>query len=106
MSNTDNTTLLIGTHEKLCDTARGIMRDKNQDYGATDDPFANFREFGALGILVRLSDKFSRIKTFFKKGNYQVKSESLKDTILDAINYLVILHAWVDFGESLLRDQN
>jgi hypothetical protein len=75
------------------------MVRKNHDYaGHTEkDPFANFRlcESAGLcstaaGILVRLSDKLSRLATFVAKGKLTVSDESVEDTILDVINYAVL----------------
>jgi len=71
-----------------------IIKAKNSDYGASDDPFANFRMFGELGFAVRLSDKLSRIKTLLERGSAKVKDESLEDTILDMANYCYLLLAY------------
>lgn len=73
-----------------------LMEKKNADYGADNDPFKNFRMSvqvkvdPARGILVRTSDKISRISNLLDKEP-AVVSESIHDTIQDAINYLVIL---------------
>src|SRR5260221_427140 len=42
------------------------MKKKNEDYGANDDPFANFRTLGALGFLVRMWDKLSSLRTYIE----------------------------------------
>jgi hypothetical protein len=83
-------------------TCLTISKAKNADYcGSAEqtDPFANFRLAPSVaritveqGILVRLSDKLSRIGTLLSQPA-QVKDESIDDTILDAINYLAILRA-------------
>lgn len=75
------------------------MEKKNQDYGANHDPFRNFREFGLLGILVRLSDKLARIRTFTERGELSVKDESVTDTIRDGINYLILFEGLRRDGE-------
>lgn len=70
-------------------------KSKNNDYGGADDPFKNFREFGELGILVRMSDKFARIKTALaEKRELLVKDEIIEDTIIDLAVYTVILASW------------
>lgn len=75
---------------------------KNQDYGANDDPFRNFRAFGSFGILVRLSDKLARILTYTERGELTVKDESVTDTVLDAINYLILFEGYrLDQAEKL-----
>lgn len=90
---------LLQYHHGLCQKAQGLMARKNKDYAGhtTADPFANFRlsEASGLcsteaGILVRLSDKLSRLASFLKRGELQVKDESVEDTLLDIINYSVL----------------
>lgn len=82
------------------------MEMKNKDYGADSDPFRNFREFGLLGILVRLSDKLARLRTFTERGELSVKDESVTDTIIDARNYLVLFEGFrrdLDHGDPSLE---
>jgi hypothetical protein len=71
-----------------------IIKKKNCDYGANDDCFANFRMFGELGILVRLGDKLSRLKTIISRGSTEVKDETVEDTIRDLCNYGQLLLAY------------
>jgi hypothetical protein len=71
-----------------------IIKKKNCDYGANDDCFANFRMFGELGILVRLGDKLSRLKTTICRGSAEVKDETIEDTIMDLCNYGQLLLAY------------
>ena len=89
---------LDGTFAQCLDTAQR----KNADYAKEADPFNNFRLVEAMGvcdvqtgIMVRLSDKFSRMGNLLKDGAVnEVKDESVDDTIRDAINYLAILLAY------------
>lgn len=68
---------------------------KNHDYGGPTDPWKNFQDFGELGILVRMSDKFARIKTaLVEKRGLQVSDETVEDTIKDLAVYAVILLLW------------
>lgn len=79
--------------EKMAD----IHSVKNQDYGG-GNPLGNFLEsqkFGIdpfTGILVRLSDKWSRICSLAKKKNMAgaVKDESIEDTLIDLANYAIL----------------
>jgi len=71
---------------------------KNADYSdGASDPLSNFRlseQFGVSmpqGIMVRLSDKFSRISHLLDGRDPAVEDERLSDTIRDAINYMAIL---------------
>ena len=89
-------------HEQLCEQARGLMKLKNTDYATSADPLRNFRTFEELGILVRMSDKLARLRTFCENKQLAVKSESVRDTILDVVNYAVLLHGYlVDTGALL-----
>lgn len=75
---------------------------KNADYsGHADNAFRNFTYVELMGIasaeagiMVRLSDKFSRMSNLLK-SDPKVVEEKLEDTIEDAINYLAILHAYI-----------
>jgi hypothetical protein len=69
------------------------MVKKNQDYAHQSDPFRNFRMFGTFGILVRLSDKIARLRSFEESGQFVVEDERLEDTLLDIINYAVLYRA-------------
>jgi len=68
-----------------------ISTKKNNDYGGAADPFKNFRDFEELGFLVRMSDKFARLKTaIVEKRKFEV-DESIEDTIIDLANYSILL---------------
>lgn len=100
-----NRTRLLALHRELCDKARGLSERKNHDYsGGKDDshPFLNFTRCEAMGIckteagiMVRLTDKMSRLSTFITTGEFKVKDEAVEDTVLDVINYVVILYAYI-----------
>jgi len=86
--------------EKTFETCLDISKKKNNDYSKGESPFKNFElsEFmgvkPARGILVRITDKLSRISNLLE-GEYKVKDERIEDTINDAINYLAILKAYL-----------
>lgn len=77
-----------------------IIKRKNQDYAKDSNPFSNFDLSRLVGIdpkraiLVRLSDKLSRISNLIDKPPAVVE-ESCRDTALDAINYLAIFLAYL-----------
>ena len=89
--------------EKLYERGLTIIAAKNADYAADQDAFKNFRSAEVVGvapdraILVRVMDKLSRVGNLLDK-EADVKDESVDDTILDAINYLAILHAYLVDG--------
>ncbi len=78
-----------------------IVSKKNRDYAVDGDAFKNFRFSTFVGvdidraILVRLTDKLSRISNLLDKEP-DVVDESIKDTIRDAVNYLAILSAYLE----------
>lgn len=71
-----------------------LSKRKNEDYtGDSDDPFSNFKSIEVLGIpaeigfLTRMMDKMRRISSFVNKGEFKVKDESIRDTLIDLANY-------------------
>ena len=84
--------------KKLFDECLNLSRAKNHDYASSSDPLRNFAkspEFGVpmtAGIMVRLSDKWSRLEGFFANGGeLKVAGETVRDTLMDIINYTAIL---------------
>jgi len=69
---------------------------KNHDYAGEGNPLRNFyksEEQGIepwRGVMVRLSDKWSRLESFCKQGTFVVKDESLEDTLMDNAVYSLI----------------
>jgi len=97
---------LFQLHIDLTERSRLLMARKNHDYSKIG-PFDNFKVCEALqitsaenGIIIRIGDKLSRLASIFEKG-VQVNEESIDDTILDIINYAVLL-----YGVHLDRKQN
>ena len=72
-----------------------LTTKKSNDYASGDDPFRNFRAFGELGILVRMSDKFARLRTaLYDRKDMAVSDETVEDTVLDLATYAVLLLAY------------
>jgi len=95
---------LLDFHIKVCEDARALMNLKNRDYagGGGEEPFANFTRCEAMGIceteagfLVRVIDKVSRMSSFLRAGKMHVEDESFYDAIIDVVNYMVLLGAYV-----------
>lgn len=95
---------LLKAHNDLCHKAYELMKCKNADYAGKSgtEPFANFTRCEAMGIceteagmLVRMTDKLSRLSSFVEAGAFQVKDESLEDTCVDIINYAILFHSFV-----------
>lgn len=94
---------LLKYHRELCESARDLMSLKNRDYAGSDgnEPFANFTRVESMGIcsteqgfMTRITDKMSRLSSFLNSGKMHVEDESFSDTIVDVINYMVLLSAY------------
>jgi len=110
---------LLKHHEVLCKQARDLMDMKNRDYAGNDgkEPFANFTRVEAMGIcsteqgfMVRLTDKMSRLSSILASGKTSVTNETFEDTMVDVINYIVLLSAYrqekqlqKQYGDSLFN---
>ena len=88
----------MGLQHSIINLAIGIVESKRHDYSSRDDPFGNFRKselFGVepwRGVLVRLTDKLSRIESIMEAGGeVKVSDETLLDTFADCVNYICIL---------------
>lgn len=67
-----------------------LFRRKNQDYG---DSFA---DYGAVGVLVRMSDKIKRYMSVSNNGISLVNDEALRDTLIDLHNYSAMAIMLID----------
>jgi hypothetical protein len=82
-----------------------ITSIKNHDYSPGDEALANFNEFGAAGVLVRISDKTKRLKTaIWHKQNYLV-NESVIDTVTDLAVYSIIMRILIEEEEKALKEK-
>lgn len=102
---------------ELLEEMRSIHDKKNSDYSKKDDPLSNFRlceDFGMPswpGILVRMSDKYSRLPQLTIKllngEKPAVEDESMKDTLIDLANYcllcIILLEVWTKGKNPLVK---
>lgn len=89
----------LNTFKELIDEMYALTQRKNADYAGEKDPFKNFREFGTTGFLVRMSDKWSRIRNLLSSGKAPaVKDEKVEDTLLDLATYSILLICWLREG--------
>ena len=76
----------IHQHEKICQGLTQMYERKNHDYGGS---FANLRREIPQAILVRIYDKYSRLKTLLNGTGPKV-DESIEDTLKDLANYCIM----------------
>ena len=81
---TDNKPML---HEAICENLNTIYMQKNNDYG---DSFAEMRKEYPNAILIRIHDKYARLKRLMSGIEQQVNDESIEDTLMDLANYCIM----------------
>ena len=81
---------LIGKINHIFTKCLTIAKKKNTDYAGSGDALDNFRYFGLYGVVVRLCDKFNRLRNIVKKEVPAVSNETIYDTLEDIINYAAI----------------
>ena len=62
-----------------------LMDRKQRDYGSR-----NISGYGMFGVVVRMSDKFERIKHLFSNKRRKATNESIRDSLRDISNYAII----------------
>lgn len=67
-----------------------LFKRKNKDYGNA------YKEFGLIGVLVRLEDKIKRCLSISNSGITLVDDERIEDTLLDLHNYAAMALTLLD----------
>lgn len=86
----------IEVTESKLDRMLEIYESKDRDYSGNKKPMENLRaseEFGIeawRGVLLRMGDKYRRIKSYEETGTYHVADESVEDTLIDLSNYSIL----------------
>ena len=75
-------------HMKICEEQNHLYDQKNHDYG--DSFHATYLEEGMAMPRIRLSDKLNRFKMLSKGTDALIKSESIRDTLVDLANYAIM----------------
>lgn len=94
---------------ELLDELAELHSRKNHDYSG-DDPLANLKMTEAagiaawVGVVVRLTDKMSRLLSFAKKRTLLVQDEGIVDTLKDMAIYALL--GIVLFEEREKREKN
>lgn len=77
----------VQAHAAICKNMNELYERKNHDYG---DSFAKMRKEFDNAILIRIYDKYSRLKTLKSGATQKVSDESIKDTLFDLANYCIM----------------
>lgn len=75
-------------HKKILDEIHETYKAKNKDYGNSFGK--QYEEFGLLSSIIRITDKYERLKQLYKNNEANVKDESIEDTLLDMANYAIM----------------
>lgn len=67
--------------------------DKNHDYGNSFEGSLN--DYGIVAGVVRIGDKYNRLRTLTRMDTGGRTDESLADTLLDMANYAVMTAVWL-----------
>lgn len=71
--------------KQIFDDCLQIMDAKGRDYSGTTNAMSNFEDFGYKGIVVRIGDKYHRLKNLTKSE--AAVDESIEDTLKDLLSY-------------------
>jgi tRNA G37 N-methylase TrmD len=74
-------------HEEVCKQLKTIYEKKNSDYGNSFGE--SVKEWGIIAAIVRMDDKMRRLKSLVQQPAL-IKSESMKDTLMDLANYCIM----------------
>ena len=74
--------------ESVTEEMHSTWRAKNADYGSSFDD--GIDRFGLVSAAVRVCDKANRFASLADGKSAQVKTESLRDTLMDLANYCVM----------------
>lgn len=83
--------------KRFTDELAELLISKRLDYGP-----GNLCEFGDFGVLVRVSDKFHRLKNLHKAGT-EPANEAVTDTWQDIAGYAILALMMIQYGEDGYR---
>lgn len=86
-------------HKKICDEIHDLYVCRSKVYG--ESFHQSFVERGMEMPRVLIGDKFSRFNTLTFLGVQNIKGESIRDTLMDLINYALMTVVEMD-----MRDGN
>ena len=81
----NTSTTFSGISQEICK----LHEKKNNDYG--DAAYESYKDFGLVAYIIRLGDKYRRLKSLTTPGKEQmVKEETVEDTLLDLAAYSIM----------------
>jgi hypothetical protein len=101
---------LFELHDELTSKAKGLMESKNKDYTGGGSVFANLEACTIIGIhpvkgtIIRMIDKLQRLNSYVVNGELAVKDEGVEDTLIDIINYSVLIGGMIKDDKSKVKE--
>ena len=91
-------------HLKICMEMHDLYCKKNRDYG--DSFHLSYLDEGMAMPRIRLGDKLNRFKQLSKNPEAQkVRSESLRDTLIDLANYAIMTILELDDDQREVKNE-
>ena len=84
----------VEKHKQICAELTALYEAKNADYG--DSFHKSFEKYGLVMAAIRLGDKYNRFEQLSLGAESRVKTESIRDTLLDLANYAIMTVAEID----------
>jgi len=78
----------VERYRALCNDLNRVYEQRNHDY--RDSFHTAFLEEGYAMSRIRLSDKLNRFKTLSRTTERKVADESLRETLMDLANYVIM----------------
>ena len=75
---------IVDKYDSISNEARNIFLNKNADYGDS------YKDYGVIGILSRVNEKIKRGLNIEKNKINMVADETIRDTLLDLMNYAIL----------------
>ena len=89
---------------ELANEMTDLYARKNRDYGNSFDK--SMDKFGLVVSAIRIGDKVNRLQSLVaKKGETQVKDESIADTFMDLACYAIMTHMWLVGVEQIAEEE-
>lgn len=80
--------------ERVADELCSLVAGKHHDYGESFDHLLT--EYGPTGFLVRVADKYHRLKSLLHDGKRPMVDESAVDTVRDLAGYCLLYLRWAE----------
>lgn len=79
---------------QLANQMTDLYARKNRDYGNSFDK--SMDKFGLVVAAIRIGDKVNRLQSLVRKGEGEVKDESIADTFMDMACYAIMTLMWME----------